>query len=75
MDGKVSGKVRWFNNDKGYGFILGEDGTEYFVHFKQIIAEGYKALDADQDVEFENGKSEKGPVALNVRAVDRVNDV
>lgn len=62
----MTGKVKWFNAAKGYGFITGEDGKEVFVHFSSILSEGYKTLDDGQDVEYEIVDGEKGPQAINV---------
>ena len=60
------GKVKWFNAEKGYGFIESEDGTDVFVHFSAITMEGYKALEEGADVEFEVIEGAKGPQAANV---------
>ncbi len=60
------GKVKWFNAEKGYGFIESEDGTDVFVHFSAINAEGYKTLDEGAEVEFEVVEGAKGPQAANV---------
>ena len=60
------GTVKWFNAEKGYGFITGEDGNDVFVHFSAIQADGYKSLDEGQAVEFEVVNGEKGPQAVNV---------
>ncbi len=60
------GKVKWFNAEKGYGFIESEDGTDVFVHFSAINAEGYKTLDEGATVEFEVVEGAKGPQAANV---------
>jgi len=61
------GKVKWFNNDKGYGFIQMEDEEEdIFVHYSAIIAQGYKTLEEGQDVEFELIHGDKGLQATNV---------
>jgi len=59
-------KVKWFNGSKGYGFIEGSDGTDYFAHFQEIQVEGYKTLKEGADVSFEPGDGEKGPVAKNI---------
>jgi len=61
------GKVKWFNNTKGYGFITSEDGTDAFVHYSDIEGEGFKTLEEGQDVEFEIAQGPKGAKALNVR--------
>ena len=60
------GTVKWFNAEKGYGFITGEDGNDVFVHFSAIQAEGYKTLEEGQEVEFEVVQGAKGPQAANV---------
>jgi len=60
------GKVKWFNDNKGYGFIEQEDGQDVFVHFTDIQAEGYKSLSEGTEVEFEVVPGEKGPRATNV---------
>jgi CspA family cold shock protein len=62
------GTVKWFNADKGYGFITpAEGGEDLFVHFSAIQAEGYKSLDDGQQVGFEVGQGQKGPQATDVR--------
>ena len=63
------GKVKFFNAEKGYGFITQEDGDDVFVHFSNIDGSGYRTLDEGQTVEFEIGPGRKGPEALNVRAL------
>lgn len=62
----MTGKVKWFNSAKGYGFITGEDGTEVFVHFSAINGDGYKSLEDGQAVSYEVNEGEKGPQAVNV---------
>jgi len=62
----VSGTVKWFNNDKGYGFITPENGKDVFVHHSAIQGEGYKSLDEGQQVEFEITQGPKGEQASNV---------
>lgn len=61
-----NGKVKWFNSEKGYGFIESEDGTDVFVHFSAINMEGYKALEEGAAVTFEVIEGTKGPQAANV---------
>ncbi len=64
------GTVKWFNADKGFGFITpAEGGDDLFVHFSAIEMEGYKSLDEGQRVSFEVGQGQKGPQATNVRPV------
>ncbi|BFM05003.1 cold-shock protein [Halioxenophilus aromaticivorans] len=63
-----TGTVKWFNADKGFGFITPEDGgKDLFVHHSEIQASGYKSLDDGQKVEFEVGQGQKGPCATNVK--------
>ena len=63
----MEGTVKWFNSTKGYGFITGEDGTDYFAHFGEIQMEGFKKLEENQTVTFEVGEGEKGPVAKDIK--------
>lgn len=65
----ATGTVKFFNNDKGYGFISREDGDDVFVHFSNIVGEGYKTLEEGQKVEFDVGPGRKGDEAQNVRVV------
>ncbi len=60
------GKVKWFNQEKGYGFISRDDGDDVFVHFSAIQEEGFKTLAEGQDVEFEIVEGPRGPQAANV---------
>ncbi|NMO96626.1 cold shock domain-containing protein [Paenibacillus lemnae] len=62
----MQGKVKWFNAEKGYGFIETEDGGDVFVHFSAIQSEGFKTLEEGQDVEFEIVEGARGPQAANV---------
>ncbi|SKC72152.1 cold shock domain-containing protein [Maledivibacter halophilus] len=62
----MKGKVKWFNGEKGYGFITGEDGNDVFVHYSSIEGSGFKSLEEEQEVEFEVVQGEKGPQAANV---------
>ena len=62
----MTGKVKWFNPAKGYGFIIGDDGKEVFVHFTAINQEGYRSLDNDQRVSYDVNEGSKGPQAVNV---------
>ncbi len=63
------GKVKWFSNQKGYGFITPEEGNDVFVHHSAIQGEGYKTLEEGQEVEFEIQKDAKGEKAVNVTKV------
>ena len=60
------GTVKWFNAEKGYGFITGEDGQDVFVHFSALQMDGFKVLDEGEEVEFDVVNGEKGPQASNV---------
>ena len=60
------GKVKWFNNEKGYGFIEYNDGEDVFVHFTGIQGDGFRALDEGQEVTFEIVEGNRGPQAANV---------
>ena len=61
-----NGTVKWFNADKGYGFITGEDGNDVFVHFSAIQTDGFKTLEEGQKVTFDEEPSDRGPQAANV---------
>ena len=61
------GKVKWFNQSKGYGFIERDEGDDVFVHFSAIQGDGFRTLDEGQSVEFEVEQGPKGPQAANVR--------
>ena len=60
------GKVKWFNESKGYGFIESENGQDLFVHFSEIQGEGFKTLNEGQTVEFQETMGQKGPQASQV---------
>lgn len=62
----MNGTVKWFNGEKGFGFITGEDGKDVFVHFSQIKTDGYKSLEEGQEVSFDAVKGPKGLQAENV---------
>ena len=63
-----TGTVKWFNADKGFGFISPDDGSkDLFVHHSEIQADGYKSLDEGQKVEFVEAQGQKGPCATNVK--------
>jgi len=66
----LKGTVKWFNNEKGFGFLIGENGKDFFVHYKKILMDGFKTLQAGQLVEFEPGTDERGrECAVDVKAV------
>ena len=65
----TTGTVKFFNAEKGYGFISREDGDDVFVHFSNIQGEGYRSLDEGQKVEFDIAPGRKGEEAQNVRAI------
>ena len=63
----ATGVVKWFNNEKGYGFITpDEGGADLFAHFSSIVSEGFKTLNENQRVEFEITQGDKGPQATNI---------
>jgi cold shock protein len=62
----ATGRVKWFNNAKGYGFIEREEGGDVFVHYSAIQGDGYKSLTQGQSVQFEITDGQKGPQAMNV---------
>lgn len=66
----ASGKVKWFNDSKGFGFIQRKDGDEIFVHYSAIRADGYKTLAPGQEVEFDVYDGQKGPEAQNVTRLE-----
>lgn len=63
------GKVKWFNSEKGFGFIEREGGEDVFVHFSAIQGEGFKTLDEGQEVTFDVENGQRGPQATNVQKV------
>ncbi|MFZ3170948.1 MAG: cold shock domain-containing protein [Carboxydocellales bacterium] len=62
----MQGKVKWFNAEKGFGFIESNEGGDVFVHFSAIQSEGFKTLEEGQDVEFDVVEGNRGPQAANV---------
>jgi CspA family cold shock protein len=64
------GKIKWFSDAKGYGFIEREDGEDVFVHFSAIVGEGFRTLAEGQEVEFDVVQGEKGPQAETVKPVE-----
>ncbi|MGH8880111.1 MAG: cold-shock protein [Stackebrandtia sp.] len=65
----AQGSVKWFNSEKGFGFIAVDGGDDVFVHFSAIQSDGYRSLDDGQRVEFDVTQGQKGPQAENVRTV------
>ncbi len=65
----TQGSVKWFNAEKGFGFIAVDGGQDVFVHYSAIVADGYRSLDEGQRVEFEVTQGQKGPQADQVRPV------
>ena len=63
----ATGKVKWFNNTKGYGFITADDGTDVFVHHGDISGDGFKTLDEGESVEFDITQGDRGPKATDVK--------
>ena len=65
----ATGKVKWFNNSKGFGFITADDGTDAFVHYGDIAGDGFKSLNEGDSVEFEMTQGPKGPKAIKVQKI------
>lgn len=63
----MKGTVKWFNQEKGFGFITGEDGKDVFAHFSQIQKEGFKTLNENEEVTFDIIEGQKGPQAANIK--------
>lgn len=70
MAARKRGTVKWFNNDKGFGFIKCEDGPDVFVHFRAIVSDGFRSLQEGQNVEFDVIQGQKGPQAEKVTVVE-----
>ena len=70
MSSKSKGTVKWFDNAKGFGFILNESGEDVFVHYRSIMSDGYKTLTESQQVSFTQVRSEKGWQAAEVEAME-----
>ena len=62
----MTGTVKWFNNQKGYGFISNSEGKDIFVHYSGLVMDGFKSLEEGQAVEFDVTEGAKGPQAVNV---------
>ena len=69
MSERVTGTVKWFNDDKGFGFIERDGGEDVFVHYSSVRGDGFKSLYEGQKVEFTLGQGQKGPQALDVTVV------
>lgn len=65
----LKGTVKWFNKEKGFGFVTCEEGKDYFVHFTGIVGEGFRTLEEGQNVSFIVEDGNKGPIAKEVTAV------
>nr|WP_280985339.1 cold-shock protein [Ilyobacter polytropus] len=65
----VKGTVKWFNGEKGFGFITSEEGTDVFAHFSEIQKDGFKTLEEGEQVTFEITQGQKGPQASNIKTV------
>jgi CspA family cold shock protein len=65
----AKGTVKWFNGEKGFGFITSEDGTDVFAHFSEIQKDGFKTLEEGEQVTFEITQGQKGPQASNIKTV------
>ncbi|MBC2856720.1 MAG: cold-shock protein [Cetobacterium sp.] len=63
----MNGIVKWFNDEKGFGFITGEDGKDVFAHFSEIKKDGFKKLVEGEEVTFDLGQGTKGPQATNIK--------
>ncbi|MEY8379778.1 cold-shock protein [Ileibacterium valens] len=69
-----TGKVKWFDAEKGYGFITGEDGKDVFVHYSSINQKGYRSLDEGQTVTYDIVESDRGKQASNVTVIETVTE-
>jgi CspA family cold shock protein len=69
MSNKSTGVVKWFNEEKGYGFIQQDNGPDVFAHFKAIVGDGFRTLTEGQKVEFVVGQGQKGPQAEEIRVI------
>ncbi len=68
-DAPIRGRVKWFNDQKGYGFISRDDGPDVFVHHAEIVSDGFRSLAEGDEVEFQVTQGEKGPKAVQVKKV------
>lgn len=69
MEERKKGTVKWFNDQKGYGFILQENGADVFVHYSAVVSEGFRTLAEGQLVEYTLEEGPKGPAAVNVHKI------
>jgi len=69
MSNTTTGTVKWFNEEKGFGFIQQQNGPDVFAHFSAIVGEGFKTLQEGQEVEFAVTMGQKGPQAENIRVI------
>lgn len=65
----MNGTVKWFNSEKGFGFVTGDDGVDVFAHFSQINVDGFKTLEEGQQVTFDVTQGQKGPQAENITII------
>ncbi len=65
----MTGKVKWFNSEKGYGFITTDEGNDIFAHYSQIQKDGFKSLEEGERVEFDVVDGDKGPQAANIVSI------
>jgi len=65
----MNGTVKWFNSEKGFGFVTGDDGVDVFAHFSQINIDGFKTLEEGQQVTFDVTQGQKGPQAENISVI------
>ncbi|WP_410208395.1 cold-shock protein [Fusobacterium sp.] len=63
----LKGTVKWFNKEKGFGFLTSDAGEDYFVHFTGIVGDGFRSLEEGQAVSFEVAEGKKGPMAVDVK--------
>lgn len=69
MEETLTGKVKWFNSKKGFGFITGDNGKDYFLHYSNIEMEGYKSLNENDKIQFQVEKTDKGEKAIKVKKI------